>query len=894
MDLLFTLRSSIRRKMLLFTLGLALPPLLLIGWLGLSSLNRARDIALEEGAKTLRDQAVDTLERRVQDKAQLYDSALIAVQNHVEEVARYTQTSLVSSPALSVRMDRVWVSPDGPTESNLAQYAESVTQARQLIPLLEAMVRGNPLVNIGYVALADGGVVAFNDEHVIDNLLPIAPFDPRLRLWYQGAVESRSTIWTDAYVDANTHALTTTCATPIYDNKGQIVGVVGFDLLLDTIQRDLMALDMGQDGYAFLVNHAGQIVVHPNLEAGNAQWDDVFQTENLGQSLNENLRELAQSMRDRQPGVIEVFYEDHEEYIAYAPIETAGWSLALVIPVDDVIQPAAAIGERIAQREGVLWNQLLFLLIFAVLMLSAMATLASSSLTGPIRALQKEAQQIADGQLDHQLPAAGYDEIGQLIRSFDVMTTALRQKIDELETNAQQLAKLNIVSNQLKAILDLNSLHNCIADAVCQQFGFDRAALYIVDHENRLLRAVAASFGRDGKEQAQQFVEAVNKRPLRLDESTIESDIVHSGQAVIVTGTWQHSQRYQAEGYGIVDQSYVAVPIFGREERVIGLLAADYQFSAQPVTAQDAGQLLMFANMVGLTIENVRLYEDLERTVAQRTEELRAALEQARLADRRKGDFLASISHELRTPLNAIIGFSSVLLEGIDGPLAPHQQEDAQSIYRNGRFLLHLINELLDLAKIEAGRLNLEPAPLDVQALVADAIDTMQALLRGRKLLLQTNLPPNLPQVYADSNRVRQILLNLLSNAVKFTEHGWIKISAYSLDEVDKQGIISSYIAVSIQDTGIGIPIELQGKIFEEFRQFHGQRSRVHGTGLGLSITRRLIEAQSGRIWFESMPGSGSTFTFTLPAYCRDANGVSPNRQLPVSDQLLMNDNYHV
>ncbi|MCG8349214.1 MAG: ATP-binding protein [Chloroflexales bacterium] len=891
MDLFLTLRSSIRRKVLLFTLGVALPPLLLIGWLGLSSLNRARDIALEEGADALRDQAVDTLERRVQDKAQLYDSALIAVQNQVEEVAYYTQISLVNSPALPARMDRVWIAPDGPTESNLAQHAETVTQARQLIPLLNAMVRGNPLVNIGYVSLEDGGVIAFNDEHVIDNLLQIAPFDPRLRPWYQGAVAHRSTIWTDAYVDANTRALTTTCAAPIYDSNDNIIGVVGFDLLLDTIQSDLMTLDMGKDGYAFLINNAGQIVVHPNLEAGDSHWNQPFQTENLRHSLNEDLRELAQNLYDRQPGVVQVFYEDHEEYIAYAPIQTAGWSLALVIPSDDVIQPALETGERIAQRESILWNQLLFLLIFAVLMLSAMATLASSSLTGPIRALQKEAQQIADGRLDHQLPAAGSDEIGQLIGSFNVMTSVLRQKIDELETNAQQLAKLNIVSNQLKAILDLSSLHNSIAAAVCQQFGFDRAALYIVDHNNRLLRAVAASFGRDGEGQAQQFIEAVNKRPLRLDESTIESDIVRSGQAVIVTGPWQHSQHLQPEGHGVTDQSYVAVPIFGREERVIGLLAADYQFSSQPVTAQDAGQLLMFANMVGLTIENVRLYEDLERTVAQRTEELRAALEQARLADRRKGDFLASISHELRTPLNAIIGFSSVLLEGIDGPLAPNQREDAQSIYRNGRFLLHLINELLDLAKIEAGHLNLEQATLDVHTLVGDAIDTTQALLRGSKLLLQTDLPSDLPQVYADSNRVRQILLNLLSNAVKFTEQGWIKISAHSLDEVDKKGIINSYIAISVQDTGIGIPIELQGKIFEEFRQFHGQRSRVHGTGLGLSITRRLIEAQSGRIWVKSIPGSGSTFTFTLPVYCRGANGATPNSKLPVSDQLLMNDN---
>jgi two-component system sensor histidine kinase/response regulator len=269
--------------------------------------------------------------------------------------------------------------------------------------------------------------------------------------------------------------------------------------------------------------------------------------------------------------------------------------------------------------------------------------------------------------------------------------------------------------------------------------------------------------------------------------------------------------------------------------------------------------------MAGLTVENARLYTDLERQVAARTEELRAALAKAQLADQRKSDFLASVSHELRTPLNAIIGFSTVLIDDLDGPLTPAQREDVQSINRNGRFLLHLINDLLDLAKIEAGHLNLELGAVDLREVVLDVADTVQALIRQRRLMLHNALPAGLPLVRADADRVRQILLNLLANAVKFTEQGTITVSAVVLDELDADGRIGQSIALSVTDTGIGIAPDRHEAIFEEFVQVHDRRLPVRGTGLGLAIVRKLVHAQHGRIWVESTPGQGSTFTFTLP-----------------------------
>jgi two-component system sensor histidine kinase/response regulator len=265
---------------------------------------------------------------------------------------------------------------------------------------------------------------------------------------------------------------------------------------------------------------------------------------------------------------------------------------------------------------------------------------------------------------------------------------------------------------------------------------------------------------------------------------------------------------------------------------------------------------------------------------------LRTALVRAQEADRLKGQFLAAVSHELRTPLNAIIGFSTVMLDEIDGPVTPLQREDLKIINRNGRFLLHLIDDLLDLARIEAGKIELELAPVDVRALIVEVTETVQGLLHNRPITLNLSLPERLPYAYADAARIRQVLLNLLSNAVKFTKQGSISISARCVAAPDTQpgtkgaGAVivrngqrlHPYIAVSVRDTGVGIASEDLARIFEAFHQVRsGDRQR--GSGLGLAISRRLIEAHGGRIWAESEPGKGSVFTFILPCTFVRRNG---------------------
>lgn len=240
---------------------------------------------------------------------------------------------------------------------------------------------------------------------------------------------------------------------------------------------------------------------------------------------------------------------------------------------------------------------------------------------------------------------------------------------------------------------------------------------------------------------------------------------------------------------------------------------------------------------------------------------LREAVEKTREADRLKTEFLATMSHELRTPLNSIIGFSKVMLNGLTGPLTDMQRTDLTAIYTNGQHLLSLVNDILDISKIEAGKMTLHKEWLDFHEVVAGVMSTAITLVEGKPIALRENLHPDLPRIHADRMRVRQIILNLVSNAAKFTNEGSISLEVKPLEEGGRQ-----YILCSVQDTGIGIAKEYISLIFEAFRQLDSTMGRrAGGTGLGLSISRLLAELHGGRLYAESAPGKGSTFYLILP-----------------------------
>jgi signal transduction histidine kinase/CheY-like chemotaxis protein len=275
---------------------------------------------------------------------------------------------------------------------------------------------------------------------------------------------------------------------------------------------------------------------------------------------------------------------------------------------------------------------------------------------------------------------------------------------------------------------------------------------------------------------------------------------------------------------------------------------------------------------------------ELEIKVAERTrelermnQELQEANRQILEADRLKSEFLANMSHELRTPLNSIIGFSKVMLKGIDGPLTEMQRSDLTSIYESGKHLLEIINDLLDISKIEAKKMVLEKEELDVKEVIEDVVSTCEVLTKEKNLEFIVEVDENLPIIEADRTRVRQILFNILSNAIKFTDRGSVTL------KVENRG---DEILFCVKDTGIGIKKEDAPLVFEKFRQIDGSPSRkAGGTGLGMPIAKEFVKMHGGRIWFDSVYGKGTSFYFTLPVFHIEEPKIIEKPPLPEKEE---------
>ena len=292
-------------------------------------------------------------------------------------------------------------------------------------------------------------------------------------------------------------------------------------------------------------------------------------------------------------------------------------------------------------------------------------------------------------------------------------------------------------------------------------------------------------------------------------------------------------------------KSLLLVPLIINDE-VIGSLGADSVDETHIFTEREKNLAVAMADQLAISLLNRRLFKEQQET-AKRLKEI----------DKLKTQFLANMSHELRTPLNSIIGFSRVILKGIDGPLTELQKADLTSIHNSGHHLLGLINNILDLSKIEAGRMELNFEAVEIEPVVKTVMSTAVALVKDKPVELIRQLAPDLPTIQADPTRLRQIILNLVSNACKFTEQGTVTLRVHA----DQDRVVFSVI-----DTGIGIPEDQMSHIFEEFTQVDGSTTRkVGGTGLGLPISRHFVELHGGQIWVTSTPGEGSTFSFSIP-----------------------------
>jgi signal transduction histidine kinase len=284
--------------------------------------------------------------------------------------------------------------------------------------------------------------------------------------------------------------------------------------------------------------------------------------------------------------------------------------------------------------------------------------------------------------------------------------------------------------------------------------------------------------------------------------------------------------------------------VVGETFGVIHLTSLEEDIFSEP----DLALFSSFAQEAGLAVQRGRLYEQLAQEK-----------ERAEEANLLKSEFLATISHELRTPLNSIIGYTQCMLDGVDGMINAEQESDLSKVLNNAEKLLRLIDNILDLSRLELDYTELNYEVLDIPRLINDAVNTIQPLADAHRLEIKLDLCPLPLTIKNDAFRLQQVLNNLLSNAVKFTHQGWISI------RTDLHTVPDSLTFV-VSDTGVGFPEEAQEYIFERFRQADGSITRRYGgTGLGLSICKNLVELMGGKIWAESMPNQGSSFYFTIP-----------------------------
>jgi signal transduction histidine kinase len=419
--------------------------------------------------------------------------------------------------------------------------------------------------------------------------------------------------------------------------------------------------------------------------------------------------------------------------------------------------------------------------------------------------------------------------------------TELQARTAELSRSVQELTALGEVSQTLSASLHLETVLATIVARTSQLAAAEGCTIYEYDEiaeEFRLLR-MSDDFAAD-------FVDAVRQRPIPKGEGIMgEAAALRAPVQIpdLTVGGYQSPVRdlLAAAGY----RALLAIPLI-REDHVLGALVINRKVAG--AFGDEVVKLLQtFANQSALAIQNARLFREIEDKSRQ-----------LEVATHHKSEFLANMSHELRTPLNAVIGFSEVLLDRMFGEINDKQEEYLNDILSSGRHLLSLINDILDLSKIEAGRMELELTDFDLPQALDNALTLVRERAARRGIALSASVDDRLGELRGDERKVKQVLLNLLSNAIKFTpEGGRVEVRAEPVD---------GHVEIAVSDTGIGIAPGDQEAVFEEFRQVGTDYAmKREGTGLGLTLCRKFVELHGGTIWVKSAVGQGSTFTFTLP-----------------------------
>ena len=507
--------------------------------------------------------------------------------------------------------------------------------------------------------------------------------------------------------------------------------------------------------------------------------------------------------------------------------------------------------------EGAFRTSRLIVVSFAVgsiLLALGLGYIISWSLIEPVKKIETRLRQIAAGDFAQQVTVANRDELGVLAGNVNQTSKQLGRLYQELQARTAELARsvgeleaLGEVSQAVNSTLDLDTVLKTIVAKAVKLSDTDAGTIYVFSSTRQQFR-LRATYGM-----SDELIAALASQPIELNDAGMR-DAARCRAPVQVTdlgeGIPSPSQKI------ILDAGYrgvLVVPLL-RPNKIVGALLVKRrkpgEFDGQVVHLMET-----FAAQSVVAVQNAKLFGEIE----EKGRELEAA-------SRHKSQFLANMSHELRTPLNSVLGFTELLVDGIYGELPEKAKATVSRVQANGRHLLGLINDVLDLSKIEAGQLTLALDDYPVGQIVRSAVTAVEPLARSKGLTLAATVAENLPLGRGDERRLTQVLLNLAGNAVKFTETGAVDILAHAVD---------GHFEITVRDTGPGIAPEDQALIFEEFQQVDNSSTRQKGgTGLGLAISKRIIEMHGGTISVESGPGSGSTFRMKIPIRVEDVKAA--------------------
>jgi signal transduction histidine kinase len=610
-------------------------------------------------------------------------------------------------------------------------------------------------------------------------------------------------------------------------DAGVSVAEVNLKLIWDVVSQ----IKVGNRGQAYVVDAQARLIAHPDISLVLRNTDltrlaQVQAARAIGSGQATEQLQVADDIQGRRV------------LTAYAHVSPLGWLVFVELPVAEAYAPLVSTIER----SGILLMGALGFAFLAGLVLAR-------RMVGPIQALRAGAARIGSGDLSQRISVKTGDELESLADQFNDMAGRLQESYADLEKKveirthelAQSVAELRAlgeVSQAVNSTLDLEEVLKTIVTKAVQLSDTDAGAIYDYDETTSEFRQ-RSTYGMDDA-----LIAAIKERHIRIGDAGI-------GQAAAQRAPLQIADLQDEPASEILDvvlhagfRAVLIVPLLGAE-RTVGALVVRRkrpgEFSKQAIDL-----LQTFAAQSVLAIQNARLFHEIEDKS-----------HQLEVASQHKSQFLANMSHELRTPLNAILGYTELILDDIYGETPSKMRGVLDRVQKNGKHLLGLINDVLDLSKIEAGQLTLALADYSLKDVVHSVFSAVESLANEKKLALRIDLPNNLPVGRGDERRLTQVLLNLVGNAIKFTDHGEVAVKASA---------INGAYTLSVCDTGPGIGAVDQAKIFDEFQQADSSATKKKGgTGLGLSIAKRIIELHGGRIWVESEIGKGATFSFSLP-----------------------------